>query len=266
MQSIRRTRKGYSGRVTGNLVCFAQKESIKKIINASSSTGLCERFLMIAEPALGQKDHTKKIPDASELLLEYTRKLSFLTSIIEKPLSHDELITLHIPQEGWDKINLFRNELEPLKLFRFEFSHPIMKSMVNKVTLQIMSIASNLHLLECKTLPVHIGEHFIDIHYVTIPIEIVKSLLYSTREFLVKMGIIGNKEQLKAIVYSFVDKDLNFVNTQMNLHKLEQKKEFRDIENKRALIRNLLDSLIHTNNLILCTDGTYRLNPAVRLQ
>lgn len=41
IQPLRVSRKGYSGKVTGSFICFAQRGSIDKIIKASGVTGLC---------------------------------------------------------------------------------------------------------------------------------------------------------------------------------------------------------------------------------
>lgn len=68
MNSLRISRDGFNGNVSGGVALFAQQGSIEKLLNASNGTGLCERFLMIAEAHnLGKRDHTqdKTIPESA---------------------------------------------------------------------------------------------------------------------------------------------------------------------------------------------------------
>ncbi len=262
----RNSRDGYDGHIIGNFVCFSQSGSIKKVINASGSTGLFERFLIIEEPAEILIDHTAKIPDALDLLAEYAQKFEFIKSLIEKPLTYKDLVTLKISVSGWKAIKEFKNELEKLILPNQEFSHDILKRMAKKVDYQIMSIASNLHILEPHQLPLPLDdEHFIEDRFVFNAIEIVSSLLGSTRDYLVRIGVIENKDQLRAVIDYFIDKDGNYKPMKTNTHSIAQKKVFKEIKNPENLVRSIINYLISTNNLILYADGTHGLNPMTQL-
>lgn len=263
IQSVKISRKGYTGKVTGSFVCFAQSGSIAKIIKASGASGLCERFLMISEPERMNKDHLKSISDPSKLFTEYAEKFHFLKSLIEKPLNHNELITLQISSAGWDEINTFNNILEGLILPNEILSHQILKRMARKSTLQIMSIASNLHLSECKNLPLLEGDHYIEDRFVYIAIEIMNSLLHSTRDYFERNGFISSKEELRSIIDYFVGTRGEYKRVKVNVHALEGRKNLGT--GKRDLIRATLNFLLETRNLIEYEDGTTGLNPRVRL-
>lgn len=263
IQSVKISRKGYTGKVTGSFVCFAQSGSIAKIIKASGASGLCERFLMISEPEMMNKDHLKSIPDPSKLFTEYAEKFHFLKGLIEKPLNHNELITLQISSEGWNEINTFNNTLENLILPDGILSHQILKRMAKKSTLQIMSIASNLHLSECRYLPLLDGDYYIEDRFVYIAIEIMNGLLHSTRDYFERNGFMSSKEELRSIIDYFIGTNGEYKRVKVSVHALESRKKLGT--GKRNLIRDNLNFLIKTYNLIGYEDGTTGLNPMVRL-
>ena len=72
ISSIRVTRDGYSGKVVGSAVMFAQSGSIETILTKSNGTGLSERFLLLAEQhKLGERNHSIDLPIDKELLTKY---------------------------------------------------------------------------------------------------------------------------------------------------------------------------------------------------
>ena len=262
-----RYRKGYSGKVTGSFVCFAQPSRdgkmgcIEKIVKASGATGLCERFLMISEPEMPKKNHLKDIPRPSELLTEYAKRFDFLKRLIDKPLKHNELITLKISDKGWREIKKFNNVLEDFISPNKVFSHHTLKQMAKKSTLQIMSIACNLHLSEFPALALLEDDHYIDDHFVLIAIEIMISLLYSTKDYLERHGYIGSKEELRSIIDYFIAADGSYKRVKVSMHALEGRKNFGP--GKRQLIKDIMTFLVSTNNLIQYPDGTTGLNPTI---
>ena len=211
-----RTRQGYQGIVTGSFICFSQYGCIDKIMAYSGRTGLCERFLMMSEPELPerfyqgelQNSNHQGIDNNSQLLFdEYASKFEFLKDLIEKPLSHDELITLKISNDGWHHIKMFENELKANKLNGY-FSDDVLSVMVSKADTQIMSIASNLYLLDLDstTQPSTNGDNYIPDNWIYIAINIFKELIIGFRGYCEANGIIGNKEQIEAIMNCFFDK------------------------------------------------------------
>jgi hypothetical protein len=268
IQSLRISRDGYSGKVTGSFICFAQTGSIDKIIKASGESGLRERFLMISEPEIMNKDHLKEIPYPSELFTEYAKKFDCFKILIEKLLikelsNNNKLITLKIFDKGWRAINEFNNELEGLILPNENFSYKMLKGMAKKSNSQIMSIASNLHLLESVELPLLEGDHYIEDRFVYAAIEIMRALLYSTRDYLERNSIIGNKDELRSIIDYFIGTDGKYKKIKVNIHSLEGRKNLGS--GKRKMIQDTLNFLFDTHNLIQYTDGTVGLNPMIQL-
>jgi hypothetical protein len=106
---------------------------------------------MISEPKLPERFYQGQLQnsndDSQSLLNEYASKFDFLKKIIEKPLKHEELITLKISDDGWHEIRLFENDLKHYKI-NGDLSHDILSVMASKADTQIMSIASNLYLLD----------------------------------------------------------------------------------------------------------------------
>lgn len=268
-----RTRKGYNGKVTGSFICFSQHGCIEKIIKASNETGLCERFLMISEPELPERfyqgDLQNSDDNSQELFDEYASKFEFLNSLIEKPLEHDELITLKISDNGWHFIKLFENELKTDKINGY-LSHDMLSIMASKADTQIMSIASNLYLLDLDkiTQPIKNGENYIPDNYISIAINIFDNLIIGVKQYCEAQGIIGNKEQIETIMNCFFNKNKNQY-TNLNLHqikhKCEQLKVFKDIKDKRQLIVDLVNWL-HQSNVILFNNGMYTVNPLTQRQ
>jgi hypothetical protein len=268
-----RTRQGYQGIVTGSFICFSQYGCIDKIMAYSGRTGLCERFLMMSEPELPerfyqgelQNSNYQVIDDNSQALFdEYASKFDFLKYLIEKPLDYDELITLKISNNGWHYIKLFENKLKENKLNGY-LSNDILSVMASKADTQIMSIASNLYLLDLDrtTQPSTNGDHCIPDNYIDIAINVFRELIVGFRGYCEANGIIGNKEQIEAIMNCFYDKNKNqyvSLNQEQMKHKCEQLKVFKNLKNKRQLIVELVNSL-NQNNIILFDNGMYYINP-----
>lgn len=261
-----RTRKGYNGKITGSFICFSQYGCIEKIMNASGGTGLCERFLMISEPEFPEMFSYEKLPnidDPQPLFDEYASKFNFLKDIIEKPLKHDELITLKISDNGWLWIKLFEDELKRRKLSG-ELSHDMLSVMASKADTQIMSIASNLYLLDLDSTmqPSSNGDNYIPDHYVDIAIKVFRELILGVRNYCEANGIIGNKEQIAAIMNCFFDKSKSHyvhLNLEQIKHKCEQLNIFKNLKNKRKIIVDLLYWLCN-QNIILNQNGMYQVN------
>jgi hypothetical protein len=270
-----RTRQGYQGIVTGSFICFSQYGCIDKIMAYSGRTGLCERFLMMSEPELPerfyqgelQNSNHQGIDDNSQVLFdEYASKFEFLKYLIEKPLDYDELITLKISNNGWHHIKLFENELKENKLNGY-LSHDILSVMASKADTQIMSIASNLYLLDLDrtTQPSTNGDHCIPDNYIDIAINVFRELIIGFRGYCEANGIIGNKEQIEVIINYFFDKkQRQYVSLSLEeiKHKCEQVNPFLNLQKnkRRSLIEDLINYLTQ-NNIILFDNGMYFINP-----
>lgn len=145
---VRVTRSGYHGNVVGSVLCFAQDGSVEKILEASQGTGIAERFLMIAEPSvLGTRDHMHQRPKNTALENEYENACAFLNEVIDSPTDFDRIQSLDISAQGFDKINQFRNGIEPQLANGGRYSHDALRGAASKIDMQIMKIATVLHLM-----------------------------------------------------------------------------------------------------------------------
>lgn len=265
VQVLRQSRSGYNGIVTGSFVCFSQVNTIRKIIDASGGTGLFERFLVISEPPFPSKDHTLEIHHDQNLFEDYKDKFLFIKDLIRNPLEYDELTTLTISEEGWMKINEFNNYLEQDFIPNKSLNNSTIQTMAKKSNLQIMSIASNLYLLSEEFIWRDImKKNIIPDRYVLIAICMFENLLHSALNYFQRNNFIGNKEEVKSIINYFIDKEGSFVAKKISniIHSLESRK---NLNGKRNLIRSTLNMLLDNHILLQFSDGTYVLNPNVRL-
>ncbi|MEN9897009.1 MAG: hypothetical protein RLZZ66_658 [Pseudomonadota bacterium] len=246
----------YAGHVVGNIICFAQEGSIEKVISASNGTGVSERFLMIAEPhQLGQRNHTKSIPHQPELFREYEKKCLFIKDILDDQARYDDLIKLKITESDWYSINIFKNEIEPYLMDGQHLSHGVIRGAVNKVSMQVMGIAANLHLLEDE------GKNTtIDSKHIQTAIDITRQLIQSLYNVCVKKDMIGTHAEFKAILDFFVGKPESFKPTAQEIKKSRTKvKPFTSYNRKSLRVQQALDQLVEAN-LLLCKDNHYILN------
>jgi hypothetical protein len=195
VNSIRVSRKGYNGNVIGGVACFAQQGSIEVVLKSSNGTGLAERFLMLAEShSLGKRDHTKSIQPNPLLSVSYANHCDLMESVINEPLTLDELNNLSISNEGFLKINQYRNKIEPDLVDGGKFSHVSLRGAASKINMQIMKIASNLHLLDYDMQP-EIPER-----HVIAAIDIANELLEANLKLCRDKGIMGVKAEFTAVI------------------------------------------------------------------
>ncbi|HCT99161.1 MAG TPA: hypothetical protein DF614_03570, partial [Methylococcaceae bacterium] len=249
-------RECYAGHVVGNIVCFAQEGSIEKVISASNGTGVSERFLMIAEPhQLGQRNHTKSVPHQPELFMEYQKKCLFIKEILDDQARYEDLIKLKIDENDWHRINLFKNKIEPYLMDGQNLSHGVIRGAVNKVSMQVMGIAANLHLLEDG------GENTtIDSKHIQTAIDITDQLIISLHNVCLKKDMIGTHAEFKAILDFFVGKPDNFKPTAQEIKKSRTKvKPFTGYNRKSLRVQYALDHLVEVS-LLRYENNRYILN------
>jgi Protein of unknown function (DUF3987) len=150
VSSMRVTRSGYIGAVAGGAVMFAQQGGIETILKSSNGTGLAERFLFLAEKHnLGKRDFGKTELMDYELIKTYNAVCEqLMTSVIESPRELEDLSMLTICQRGWQLIAQFRNQIEPLLADGGRYSHVALRGAASKIDMQIMKLATLLHLLD----------------------------------------------------------------------------------------------------------------------
>ncbi len=185
--SSRSTRNGYTGTVVGAITCFSQPAAIETILSKSDGSGLAERFLLTQEPTQqGYRDHTKKhYPN------EYSQNVynRIVKELAEKVLTSTEdfgnLPAYRIAASDWERIYLFRNEIEPHLKDGGKYSTTTMRGIASKVDMHIMKIAALLaHLYDYAVGA--IPSQFIDA-----AMGIMGEMLEYTLSLLVDLEVIG---------------------------------------------------------------------------
>ena len=185
--SSRSTRNGYTGTVVGAITCFSQPAAIETILSKSDGSGLAERFLLTQEPTQqGYRDHTKKhYPN------EYSQNVynRIVKELAEKVLTSTEdfgnLPAYRIAASDWQRIYLFRNEIEPHLKDGGKYSTTTMRGIASKVDMHIMKIAALLaHLYDYAVGA--IPSQFIDA-----AMSIMGEMLEYTLNLLVDLEVIG---------------------------------------------------------------------------
>ena len=259
----RATRKSYSGNVTGNIVCFAQEGSIEKVLDASNKTGVSERFLIIAEQhKLGIRKHLEPVEPDQILFDLYSERCEFILELIKKPLEHDDLVHLTIKKEDWLKINQYRDQIEVNLKDGGDYSHSILRGNANKVTMQIMGVAANLHILNSYgNVPT-----MINTHHVESAINIVKSILDALYGLCAKKGYIGWIAEIMTIFNLFVYKPELYTMTEQAIKlKCRKLKPFLGYNGNIAeAIQKTLDLMVLAH-ILLKNDKQYSRNPVIPL-
>ena len=198
MNSMRVGRDGYCGYVVGGVALFAQQGSIEKVLDASGGTGLSERFLMLAEPHnLGKRDRTKNTAIDKTLLDAYGLIAEQLgNSVLNNP--NNDLAALNIGDNGHRLIGEYLNIIEPHLVNGGKFSHAFLRGAAGKLNIQIMKVASVLHLLDGG-----MYEPNIDDKHVRAAIGIVHELFEANIKLSHDKGIMGTKAEFTAILRMF---------------------------------------------------------------
>ena len=241
VNSIRVTRKGYTGNVVGSVICFAQSGTIETVLKASNGTGLSERFLMLAEPhSLGKRDHKRKRVSVTPFdEINYENACKRLFSVITDPLPLDRLDALHIRDTGFDLINDYRNKLEPDLIDGGKFSHISLRGAASKVNMQIMKIAANLFLLDNVD-----SETVIPDKHIKAAIHIANDLLEANLKLCQDKGILGVKAEFTSIL-SLFENDQRPRTERNIIQSKAQKLPFKDFSgSKSGLIRETLIEMV----------------------
>jgi hypothetical protein len=265
VHSTRASRKAYSGKVIGAVVCFAQDRSIEKLLTASGVTGLAERFIMISEPSLlGYRDRIREKVNRDHLFCEYAKKCAFFAEIIEDPnRPHpDLLITLRLCEESWRYIANYENSIEQELRYGGALSNPTLQRVVGKTRMQVMGLAANLYLLDTDDQPLtELDDPYIPLQYVIMAINMFNELLTGVRDYCERRGLISDKAQISTLYGAFIGKGENISYTEQELKKkLEQVKPFRDLNSPRIAIKNTLNFLVQ-NHVLLEINGRFYRNP-----
>ena len=256
IHSMRVTREGYNGFVTGGITLFAQDGSVETILKQSNGTGLSERFLMLAEKDnLGHRDWLKNKSIDKFYTDEYAKICNnFASDVLMNPEDFELLRELSIDDDGWHAINQYRNDIEPELKAGGRFSHSSLRGAIGKVDIQIMKIAANLHILKHS----HNPPSTIDNDTVTSAINIIDELMEAHLDMLKDKGAIGAKAEYSAIIGYLSGKSKGATKAEMK-NSLKRTKPFCNVTGSVAkAIDNAINEMVELGGLTLLS-GLYSL-------
>lgn len=211
--SLRLSRGGFDGYVTGAVTVIAQRGTIETILERSDGTGIAERFIMLAEPTLlGYRDHlTPRAQPSMELKVSYSNAMESLVKLYGSTrdngsVKYEDLTKLFLGAADWHKINLEKQALEPTMRDGGKHSHEMLRGVVGKFDQRVMKIAANLHVVETLMaksgieVPKQIGSSHVDT-----AIQLAKLTIDCLFKSMVDKGIIGMSAE-EEVVYSVVSK------------------------------------------------------------
>lgn len=237
--SSRSTRSGYTGDVVGVITCFAQEGAIETILGKSEGSGMAERFLLLAEPTLlGTRDHTCKHYPQEYSQNVYNRIVGDLAmEVLTSPTAFEDLPAYRISKNDWNKISLFRNEIEPYLADGDKFSTLTMRGIASKVDMHVMKIGALLACLhEC---PIGV----IDSIYIDAAIGIMRDMLDYILCLLFKIGVVGFNAEEESII-GYLGDHRGATSRQVQQAKAKVK-PFREAQKPYEAIRQTIDRLIH---------------------
>ena len=236
--SSRTTRSGYTGIVVGSITCFAQPKAIETILGKSEGSGMAERFLLIEEPTQqGTRDFTRPHFPHQFSQNVYNRVVGKLAELaLEQPQDFDDLPSYRISGGDWNRIYLFRNELEPHLKDGGKYSTATMRGVASKVDIHIMKLSSLLACLYDHP----VGE--IPSHFIDAAMGIMKDMLDNTLNLLFKIGVLGFDSEEGCIIEYLGDKKSA---TRRQVQQAKAKvKPFSESVKPNETIRNTIDRLI----------------------
>ena len=231
-------RKTYTGNVVGSIVCFAQPAVIETILAKSENTGMAERFLMISEPTKqGTRDHTKPHYPQEFSQNVYNRIVGEVAKLaIEQPQDFEDLPAYRIAASDWQRIYLFRNEIEPHLADGGKFSTATMRGVASKVDMHIMKLAALLACLyECP-----IG--LIDSRFIDAAIGIMRDMLDYTLNLLFAIGVVGTDAEEDCVI-AFLGEKKSATRRQVQQAR-HRHKPFNEAVKPSAAIGQTIDRLI----------------------
>jgi hypothetical protein len=172
---------------------------------------------------------------------------------------------LKISKKAWQHIYQFQNELEYQLTENGELSHPIFKGMVGKIRLQVMSIASNLYLLDLDNPPLTQEDPLILIpdEYVSTSTQMFKSIIYHNLEFLQTYGVITDNDQIATAYEYFVGREDKWFSMQNLKKALSQVKPFKLLKEPRLGVQNAILFLAENDIILKNSDNTeFKFNPS----
>ena len=256
-RSIRASRKGFSGRVVGSIVCFAQPPVLDTILSVSEGSGLAERFLLIKEPTqLGSRDHTKEFYPNRDDETSYNNTVAEITkrAYADKQRFAD-LPAWSLSKEAWNLIGAFRNSFESELADGGRYSSSTMRGIAAKVDMHVMKISTLLAILYGT----RFGE--VPIVFVEAAIDIMRDMLAYSLGLLGEMDMVGTSAYEDSVI-EYVGKKGYCTRRQFDQAK-RKLKPWSEIQPSSAIgktMKDTIDALIAKGVLTEVEERDYRGN------
>lgn len=202
---LRIKRDGILTRASGAISILSQPGTVQSILAASSNTGLSERFLMIVEPRITKKQleefWSKEVPEGKPYLRMLQKIMRKVVDIAksQKSLEIKDRRSLTFSRESTEFLEEYRRNC---KLNSFKDSNPFSNELIVgyllKSDMQIMKIATNLHVVE-HLINGNVIPDVIDHKYVDMASNVVALLLKSIPEICEDIGLIGDNSLVEVI-------------------------------------------------------------------
>ena len=140
--SARVTREGYTGRVRASIAVISQNKTIESMMHlGKEGRGLPERFLLLCEDdKLGERKHV-------EVNYLDTRVMSDYQTLIAN-IVNETSINLVIPPKLRHKINVYRDEIEPLIATGGDYDSAMLTGFIGKADKHINKLACVYHVAD----------------------------------------------------------------------------------------------------------------------
>ena len=202
--AARVTRQAYSGKVYGSVTVIAQPESAQKIISSSNGQGIVERFLFANEPTLLGKRIAKTQPLSKSAAKEYDDTVKYIVETFKhrEPKSVDDLTSLRFCEKGYAFFNDIFTIAEPVIGMYNAKGEYMMMSALSKVNMQIMKIASILHIAH-HTKPSKQPPKIIDFFWLEQATYLCFGLIKNLESVLISEGEMGEDAKESAVIAKF---------------------------------------------------------------
>ena len=259
--SSRVTRKGYKGRVRASIAVIAQTKTIESLMHlGKEGRGLPERFLLLCEKdKLGQRKHVEESYLNSKVMSDYQTLIANIVS--------ESSVSLVIPKNLKHKINVYRDEVEPLIATGGDYDSAMLTGFIGKADKHINKLACVYHVVD-EWGPKGQKKREVSERAVIRAISVFDEMRKQYARSAIEYGFVGNAIQILAIV-----EYLRFQVTRNKRLKI-QWREFKDgvkgksaFQGSRNVTKKIKDDLLpilENNYFCRLHKGILYINPRLK--
>ena len=252
--SSRVTRAGFSGKPHGGVLCISQDGVIDTVLGNSSSTGLCERFLIILEGNMFGKRNHDAAGSCGELYRGQFREATKETCLKlheNESMCIDDLKPISISKLAWKMIISQKQDMEDSLADNEKYSASMFRGMWSKMDIQIMKIAATLHIYSGFESSKPIG-----VETIKVAIAITKEMLRGVVSICEEKGFIGKTVEEEE-VEEYMSKNGRMGKSENEILKaISKRKAFKQYgKSARNRAKDALQSLVNRGTIQIITTG-----------